>query len=195
LATPKSHELTRLFVQSGEVQHRVLLQMPQSFNIETSSVASAILVSSERSRGVADPGRLLDPTMVQAVLSAGTPGEHVLAVAAQLDVKTPGGGSRLVVVGSLAPFVDTSLREAGHYGSRLFVDSVMGWLVGEPALVDIPEKPAHDATLNLTEDSLAEVSRYVLLYMPGTALLVALIILLKRRATEKSSRNPSEGRP
>jgi nitrate reductase gamma subunit len=71
----------------------------------------------------------------------------------------------------------------------------MGWLVGEPALVDIPEKPAHDATLNLTEDSLAEVSRYVLLYMPGTALLVALIILLKRRATEKSSRNPSEGRP
>ncbi|HEX2880812.1 MAG TPA: hypothetical protein VHO25_14875, partial [Polyangiaceae bacterium] len=179
---------------SGEVQHRVLLQMPQSFNIETSSVASAVLVSSERSRGVADPGRLLDPSELPAVLSAGSPGEHILAVAAQLDPKAPGGGSRMVVVGSLAPFVDTSLREAGHYGSRLFVDSVMGWLAGEPALVDIPEKPAHEATLNLTEDSLTEVSRYVLLYMPGTALLVAVIILLRRRATEKSSRNPIEER-
>jgi hypothetical protein len=189
LATPKSHELTRLFAHSAEVQHRVLMQMPQSFRIETSSVASAVLVSSERSRAVTDPGRLLDPTIVQAVLSAGTPGEHILAVAAQLASPSQEGGSRLVVVGSLAPFVDTSLREAGHYGSRLFVDSVMGWLAGGPALIDIPEKPAHEATLNLTEDSLTEVNRYVLLYMPGTAVLVALIILLKRRATEKSSRN------
>jgi nitrate reductase gamma subunit len=58
-------------------------------------------------------------------------------------------------------------------------------------LIDIPKKPAHEATLSLTEDSLTEVTRYVLFYMPGTAALVAIIILLKRRATEKSSREAS----
>lgn len=199
LATPKSHEITRLFAQTGQVQHRVLVQLPQSFTIGGSSVAAAVLTSSERSRGVPDPGRLMDPNALQEVLAAGTSDEHIVAVAAQLTSPTNASpeksaeASRLVVVGSLAPFVDTTLREAGHYGSRLFVDSMIGWLAGEAALVDIPEKPAHEATLRLTEDSLGEVSRYVLLYMPGTALLVAAIILLKRRAAEKSSRDASEG--
>lgn len=194
LASPKSHEITRLLAGDGEVQQRVLVQMPQSFEIEASSKASVVLTSSARSRGIADPGRLLDPNSLQAVLAEGTLGEQALAVAAQLQ---PSGEpdtaeSRLVVTGSLAPFVDTTLREAGHYGSRLFVDGVMAWLAGEPTLVNIPEKPAHEATLSLTEDSLAEVSRYVLFYMPGTAALVAIIILLKRRATEKSSREAPE---
>jgi hypothetical protein len=93
----------------------------------------------------------------------------------------------------VAPFLDACRRDPGHYGSRVLVDRGLGWLAGEPAMVDIPEKPAHEAGLSLTEDSLSEVNRYVLLYMPITALLVGIIVLLKRRATEKASRNVSEG--
>jgi hypothetical protein len=193
LATPQSHEITRLLSSDGEVKQRVLMQMPQSFKVDSSTFARSVLVSSAGSRGIKIPGRLADPGALQAVLDEGTRGEHVLAAAAQLDPKDGAGvAPRLVVVGSLAPFVDSTLRGAAHYGSTLFVDGVMAWLAGEAVLVDIPEKAAHEATLSLTEESLGEVSRYVLLYMPGTALLLGVIILLKRRSTEKSSRQATE---
>jgi len=195
LSTPKSHEITRLMSEAGEVRYRVLMQMPQSLALAEQSPALPLLVSSAKGRSIADPGRLADPDTLKSVLESGALGEHVLAAAAELD-STNGASqrqARLVVVGSMAPFQDTSLRDSGHYGSRLFVDSVMGWLGDQPVLVNIADKPGHEAGLSLTEEALTEVSRYVLLYMPITALLIGVIVLLRRRSTEKLSREPSRG--
>jgi hypothetical protein len=70
----------------------------------------------------------------------------------------------------------------------MLVESALSWLAAKPAIVSVPEKPSHPAGLSLTEESLTEVLRYVLLYMPGSALFLGALILLRRRQTERRSR-------
>ncbi len=123
--------------------------------------------------------------------------EQVLAVASELTGAAWASAPRVprvVVVGSLAPFSDASLRDSNFYGSHLFVDGTVDWLSDAPAMINVPEKPAHEAILNLTQASLSEVSRYVLVYMPGAALLLGILVLLMRRAGEQASRQKAKGR-
>jgi hypothetical protein len=94
----------------------------------------------------------------------------------------------MVVVGTANVAFSQSWRDATLLGNRVFVESALSWLAAKPAIVSVPEKPSHPAGLSLTEDSLGEVLRYVLLYMPGSALLLGALILLRRRQTERRSR-------
>ena len=58
----------------------------------------------------------------------------------------------------------------------------------------MPEKPEREVGLSLSEESLGEVMRYVLLYMPGAAGLLGAFVLLRRRSLERASRR-NEARP
>jgi hypothetical protein len=64
--------------------------------------------------------------------------------------------------------------------------------VKRPPLVSLPPKPARQVGLRLTEASLSEVARYVLLYMPLTALLIGALSLYRRRL--RSAAAPPSGR-
>jgi nitrate reductase gamma subunit len=75
----------------------------------------------------------------------------------------------------------------------LLVESSVAWVAARPAIVSVPEKPARAVGLALTEESLGEILRYVLIYMPGTAALVGFMLLYRRRAQEKRSRRESTG--
>ena len=47
---------------------------------------------------------------------------------------------------------------------------------------------AHEVGLSLTEDSLSEVLRYVLVYLPGVSALLGVLVMLERRKREKRGR-------
>ncbi|HTM45009.1 MAG TPA: GldG family protein [Polyangiaceae bacterium] len=206
LATPKPHAITRALANDGQARLRVLMQMPQSLQVATSANATPLLSSSERAAAIAEPGRLSDPNLQRQIIEIADKSEKVLAIASELTGAQWSSAPRVprvVVVGSLAPFTDASLRGGAFEGSRRFVDGTIDWLVGDwlvgdwlmgaPAMVNVPEKPAHEAVLNLTEASLSEVSRYVLVYMPGAAFLLGALILMMRRAGEQSSRHKGKG--
>jgi hypothetical protein len=100
-----------------------------------------------------------------------------------------------VVVGTANLAFSQSWRDATLLGSRIFVESALSWLAAKPAIVSVPEKPSHPAGLSLTEDSLGEVLRYVLVYMPGAAILLGGLILVRRRGTERRSRSRAARAP
>ncbi len=56
----------------------------------------------------------------------------------------------------------------------------------------MPEKQGHDVGLALTEESLSEVLRYVLVYMPLSAAALGAFVMLRRRGKEKRSRSGAE---
>jgi hypothetical protein len=60
-------------------------------------------------------------------------------------------------------------------------------LAARPAIVDIPDKPAF-AGARIDERALGDVFRYVVFYMPGAVLLLALAVYLRRRSTEGGAR-------
>ena len=64
----------------------------------------------------------------------------------------------------------------------------MSWASSRPALVSVPKKSAQEVGLALTEDSLSEVLRYVLVYMPVVSALLGILVLFERRQREKRGR-------
>jgi hypothetical protein len=187
-ATPVEHAATRgLVLEGGKVELRVVVSESRSLELQPNGKAQPLLKSSPEAFALED---------VSAVLDGGAPAdapraERVLAMAAELPL--PAGskekhGPRLVVAGSADLPRARSFRDPALAGDRLLVENAIAWAAARPAIVNVPEKPARELGLALTEESLGEVIRYVLLYMPGTAALVGLFILLGRRAKEKRSR-------
>ena len=69
-------------------------------------------------------------------------------------------------------------------GAALFVESAISWLASKPQVLDVPDKTAVPAGIRITDDERAAVRRYVVFMMPGTALLLGIVIALWRRRTE-----------
>jgi hypothetical protein len=93
-----------------------------------------------------------------------------------------------VLIGSAVVAQNRSFRDPALYGDRLFVENAIAWLSARPVLVSVPEKSAEEIGLALSEESLGEVLRYVLIYMPATAALLGLFVILRRRSLETRSR-------
>jgi hypothetical protein len=62
-------------------------------------------------------------------------------------------------------------------------------------MISVPEKPEREVGLSLSEESLGEVMRYVLLYMPGAAGLLGAFVLLRRRNLERAARRSEPAPP
>lgn len=187
-AVPKPHEITNGLVRDVKVDFRVLLSEAQSLRLTASSSATPLLVSSDRAVVITDLSPLLAGKPLPESAKAA---ERVLAVAHELP--KPAGsqekyGPRLVVVGATNPPTNQSFRDAALIGDRLFTENAFAWISARPALVSVPEKPAHEVGLVLTEEALGEIFRYVLLYMPGVAALLGVLLMLDRRKREKTSR-------
>ncbi len=191
-AVPKQHGITKaLFDDDGKPRFRVLVEDAQSLKTTTSGTPDALLVSSPSAFSINNLGPFVqgDKDVVKGPDNPGGP----FTVAMASELPKPKGdkdshGPRLVVVGTVNVAWSQSWRDSTLLGDRLFVENAISWLAARPTLVSVPEKPSHDVGLSLTEDSIAEVRNYVLLYMPGAGLLLAAFILLRRRAAEKRSR-------
>jgi hypothetical protein len=181
LTTPKPHAITQGLIDDGKSRFRVLMQLAQGFEAE--GRAAPLLATSDKAFAAGNAARLINPGVSIDDVEHAAEGPFVVAMAAELEM-APGSdkrGGRMVVLGSASPLLGATWDDPTLAGTRRFVESALSWLVSRPSLVSLPEKQAQQVELRFTEQSLSEVVRYVLLYMPGTALLLGLLVLYRRR--------------
>ncbi len=211
-AEPKTHPITRGLARGeDQVQARPLVVATQPLGTTDDSNAQPLLESSPSSFAVRDLRPLEEAGGAFEKRPNDDTGPFYLAVANQLapttlgdetakesaptsgtsDEHPPARGARAVVVGTSNVAWAQNWADPTLFGTRLFAENAIAWLTDRPALVSVPEKAAQPAGLALTEASLGEVRRYVLVYMPLTAALAGLLILLRRRRQERVSRRPA----
>jgi hypothetical protein len=112
-------------------------------------------------------------------------GPLAIAMAAELPKKseTVSHGPRMVVVGTASVALGQNWQERVLRGGAIFTESALSWLAAEHPIVDVPDKPAV-AGARINEESLGELLRYVVLYMPGAVLLLGVAVYFRRRSTE-----------
>ncbi len=119
---------------------------------------------------------------------AGDPGgPFVVAMASERPRIGPSAphGPRAVVVGSQFILAEDNWRQPRPlHGAAFFVDSALSWLSARPAMVDVPDKAEIAAGMRVSPEGRAEVERYVLLFMPLAALLMAASVWAWRRNAE-----------
>lgn len=185
LATPVPHPVTRGLLVGESVRQRVLVQLTQALTLSDQGLANALLHSSDQSVTIdsftgLSSGDFLDrgPPSQSAVVAAAAE----LSTYRRSDAKHP---ARLVVIGTSSVLWSSTWLEPSLLGTRQFVENALSWLAAQPTLVSVPEKRAQPAGLFLTEESLSEVQRYVLLYVPlAVALLGAFVVLRRQRELE-----------
>jgi hypothetical protein len=198
-AAPVSHPITEGLLRGDDPAYRLLFSTAQSLGMasdHSGAAPKALAKTSERAFSVSDVRPFVEGKAVPGSDRAKRKGPFTLGYAAELprrpDQPAPAErGARLVVVGTDNIAWTRSLRDPSLFGNRLLLESAFGWLAARPPLVSVPAKPAQSAGLALSEDALGEVWRYVLVYMPGAALLLGLYVLMRRRAHEKRSRRDS----
>ncbi len=191
-ATPVVHDVTKGLFKDGEkVEFKVMVSAAQSLRKSAGQNPVSLLRTSGSAFSLKDIRPFVEEGKTVRKGPSDAQGPFDVAMASELP--KPAGskekhGPRLVVVGSANPAWGRNWREAPLLGTRMFMESALSWLSARPAIVSVPEKASHDIGLNLTEDSLGEVLRYVLIYMPGAAALIGGFLLYRRRATERRSR-------
>jgi hypothetical protein len=69
----------------------------------------------------------------------------------------------------------------------------VSWAAARPTLVSLVEKPERQVELRFTEGAMSEIARYVLIYMPVTALACAALVLLRRRSGRAAASDAGAG--
>lgn len=190
-ATPVPHDITAGLMSDDVARVRPQVTASQSLRATKDSVAKPVLVTSKLAFSVKDIRPFVEEGHAVEKHTGDAGGPFPVAMASERPL--PAGskekhGPRIVVIGTANVAFSQSWRDATLLGNRILVESALSWLAAKPAIVSVPEKPSHPAGLSLTEDTLGEMARYVLLYMPGAALALGALILVRRRATEKRSR-------
>lgn len=190
-AEPLPHVSTAGLVRDSEVVFDVLVS--EARPVRPTS-AAPLLRTTDQAVALDDLGPVLERRDASAI-DAAPRARFFLASAHELEPAKDRPPSRLVLIGSVTPANNQSFRDPALYGGRLLVENAVSWLGERPALVSVPEKNPHDLGLALSEESLGEVLRYVLVYMPGTAALLGIFVLVRRRSLEtRSRRKPRNAR-
>lgn len=191
-AVPKEHAVTAGLLKGGaKIEARVLVSEASSLRLQ-SAEAKPLLVSSSEAFVIDDVRPLLDGRLDS---SSAPHGPQTLAVARELPKSASAAHApRIVFVTAANVAHNRNFRDSGLYGDRIFLENAISWLAARPALVSVPDKAPREVGLALSEDSLGEVMRYVLIYMPGSAALLGLAVILRRRSVEKRSRRAAESR-
>lgn len=188
-ATPVEHPATRgLVLEGGKAELAPLVNESRSLTPLSGGPARVLVKSSPGALAIEDVKAVLDGK--QAPPDA-PHAERVVVTAAEL-AKPKGSsephGPRLVLAGFGGIAGARSFQDPALVGDRLLVENAIAWAAARPPIVSVPEKPARALGLALTEQSLGEVLRYVLIYMPGAAAVIGAFVLLRRRAHERASR-------
>ncbi|HEV8550007.1 MAG TPA: Gldg family protein [Polyangiaceae bacterium] len=194
--TPLEHAATRgLVLEGGKAEVSVVVSKSRNLGLASNGPAHPLVQSSPGGLALDDVKALLDGKGPPASAKSAT---RVLVAAAELP-KPPSSrekhGPRLVVAGFTGLASARVYHDPALVGDRLLLENSLAWAASRPPIVSVPEKPARAVGLALTEDSLGEVLRYVLIYMPGSAALIGAFVLLRRRAQERASRKPARENP
>jgi hypothetical protein len=100
-------------------------------------------------------------------------------------------GPRAVVVGSRFALMEDNWRQPRPlHGAAFLIDNALSWLSARPGVVDVPDKAEISAGVRVSEEGRAEVRRYVLVFMPLAAVLLALAVWAWRRSSENKPYEP-----
>lgn len=191
------HAITERLVREGRSPARLLLSMAQGLTLSATANATTLAKTSAEAIAISAWEEALD--VDRRELSERAPrGPFVVLAALELDradagalgagVDTRSGAKpRIVVAGTSSLVANNTLLDPALHVNRTFVESAIAWLSATPELVSVPERSEEPIGLHLSEEVLGEVRRYVLVYMPGTAALVALFLLYRRRRGGKLS--------
>ena len=189
LAEPKVHEITLGLIGEKNRDLKILMTAARPLSATGGAAPAAeLLGSSGEAFGMTDFFGWAERGGAPEKGAGDRQGPLALAMAAELPDKPAGAahGPRMVVVGTSSLALGQNWREQVLRGGAIFIESALSWLAAEPPLVDIPDKPAVTGA-RLNEASLGEVLRYVVFYMPGAVLLLAIAVYLRRRVMDASA--------
>ncbi len=186
----RAHAVTRgVLHDDDKLSSRVLVVQARS--LEAGDKASLLMTTSEQASALENLSWLLDPSRLD-----GAPRKAYGLTAARELAPAPGAarGARIVVSGASNLAWNRNFQDPGLYGNRRLLENAISWVAARPSMISVPEKEQREVGLSLSDESLGEVLRYVLLYMPASAGLIGAFVLLRRRNLERRSRQaPSEG--
>jgi hypothetical protein len=185
-ATPKAHPATTAIVRGDEdVALLPLFVGAQSLSATSDANAVPLLTSSSDSIALESIGALQNSGGELDATDAKATGPFYVAMAHQLR-QTPkesaNPAARAIVIGATNLAWSRSWQDPALLGTRLFMENALAWLAERPSLVSVPAAAPKAAGVSLTEASLSELWRYVLLYMPGAAALCGVFVMLRRRS-------------
>ncbi len=197
----RPHAITRgVLHEDDKLSSRVLVV--QSRSVSVSGGATLLMESSGMAAALEDVGALSDAAGTVDPLRGAAQKSFGLAAARELPLS--GGskaahGSRLFVTGASNLAWNRNFQDPSLYGNRRLIENAISWAAARPSMLSVPEKPEREVGLSLSEESLGEVMRYVLFYMPAAAGLIAAFVLVRRRNAERRSRRagatPAGGTP
>ncbi|MFO0569727.1 MAG: GldG family protein [Polyangiaceae bacterium] len=190
-APPRAHAVTTGLLKGDKARFKVLLSAAQSLRAAGGSAAEPLLATSGEAFSLKDVRPFVEQGKPVEKSPSDAQGPFTVAYAVELPKvagKNAAHGPRAVFAGSANLAWSRNWRDPTLLGNRLFLESAVSWLAARPTLVSVPEKQSFDAGLALTEESLGEVLRYVLVYMPISAGAIGAFVMLRRRSKEKRSR-------
>jgi len=195
IATAKLHAITQGLVKAADASHdppHVLLMHPRSMHHAMSGASTELLTTSPAAFGVTNvTGATKWPFEGPEKTASDLPGPLVVAMASEgprLAANAP-HGARGVVLGSASMLQALNWSEGvPDRGAAYLVENAISWLSSKPVVLDVPDKPAVASAIRITDESRAEIWRYVLLYMPISTALLGLAVGLRRRSTEGRQR-------
>ncbi|MCL2725550.1 MAG: GldG family protein [Polyangiaceae bacterium] len=196
LAEPKMHAITAALVRGDAARDvpRVVVELSRSMHrvlAEGSATPADLLSSGATSFGMKSINGAAEWKDVPEKRPGDLPGPLALAMASERPKLSPSSthGPRVVVIGTQSVLMTTSFREPLPVrGGALLVESAISWLASQPAVLDVPERSAVAAGMHITDESRAEIQRYVLFLMPGAVALIGIGVALSRRSTEGKSK-------
>ncbi len=184
------HAITRgVLHDDDKLSSRVLVV--QSRGLTLREGATALMQSSPEALALTDLSVLTDTARRQEAARSAEKKSFTLAAARELarpeGAKLP-HGARLFVTGASNLAWNRNFQDPALYGNRRLIENAISWVAARPSMISVPEKRQREVGLSLAEESLGEVMRYVLLYMPAAAGLIGAFVLLRRRSAERAAR-------
>lgn len=189
----RAHPVTRgILHDDDKLSSRVLVVQARSMRVDEG--AALLLETSEQAVALRDLRALDDPNG-----QAGAE-RRSFGLAAARELPKPASsqashGARLFVSGASNLAWNRNFQDPALYGNRRLIENALSWVAARPTMISVAEKPERELGLSLSEESLSEVLRYVLLYMPASAGLIGAFVLLRRRNLERRSRGDAARKP
>ena len=194
----RPHAVTRgVLHDDDKLSSRVLVV--QSRSLQVGPAATPILESSEHALALQSLDALSSVEKRAELGREEPPERQYLAAAAELPKPAHSKrshGPRLFVTGASNLAWNRNFQDPSLYGNRRLIENAISWAAARPRMLSVPDKQTREVGLSLSEESLGEVMRYVLLYMPGSVALIGGFVLLRRRNVERQARRDAdEARP
>ena len=192
----KHHDITKALLgpAAAIASMRIVVRQSRSFDILDPSLALPLLDTSDKAFGMVDYYAWVRAGGEPKPSAASLKGPRTVAAAAQLGPEDDSLQSRLVALGTPALIWNENFRNPARQGNALFIDSALSWLTSKPPIVDVPAKVVPSTNLHLTEQSLAEILRYVLLFMPLAAMLLGVAVRMRRNSANRRIASSNEDR-